>query len=225
MGRIARVVVPGAPHHVIQRGNRKMRTFFSEEDYGAYLGLMREWCDRHKVEVWAYCLMPNHVHMVMVPRDEKGLALAVGEAHRRYTRMVNFRKKWRGHLWQGRFASYPMDEKYLLAAARYIERNPVEAQLAKEAWNYRWSSARAHAAGKDDALVKTGPLLEIVDDWKGFVRVRTEREEREALRKHENTGRPLGAEEFLRRVEKIVGRVLRRGKPGPKGQSREGEGR
>jgi putative transposase len=105
MARLARVVVPGYPHHVTQRGNRRQRTFFTAADYRAYIALMAEFCREHAIEIWAYCLMPNHVHLVAVPSTEDGLARGIGEAHRRYSRRVNFRKNWRGHLFQGRFAS------------------------------------------------------------------------------------------------------------------------
>jgi len=121
MARIGRVVATGLPHHITQRGNRRQQTFFSEEDYREYITLMSEWCKHCNVEIWAYCLMPNHVHLVAVPASEDDLRRAIGEAHRRYTRYINFLKGWRGYLWQGRFSSYPMDETYLLAAARYIE--------------------------------------------------------------------------------------------------------
>ena len=107
MARIARVVVPNLPHHIVQRGNRRQRVFFAEIDYEAYLSLAAEWCGKFGVEIWAYCLMPNHVHLIAVPSTEESLGKAIGEVHRRYTRMINFRKKWRGYLWQGRFASYP----------------------------------------------------------------------------------------------------------------------
>src|SRR5512137_3121050 len=118
MARIARVVAPGFAHHVTQRGNRRQQAFFRDDDYRAYRALMAQWCQSCGVAVWAYCLMPNHSHLIVVPRSEDGLRRAIGEAHRRYTRLVNFRKKWKGHLWQGRFASFLMDEKYLLAATR-----------------------------------------------------------------------------------------------------------
>ena len=109
-----------------------MDTFFRDEDYQAYLALMAEWCRKCNVAVWAYCLMPNHVHLVAVPESADGLRLAIGEAHRRYSAMVNRRQKWTGHLWQGRFSSFPLDEKYLLAAVKYIEMNPVRAPLVAD---------------------------------------------------------------------------------------------
>ncbi len=118
MPRIARIIAPGIPHHVTQRGNRRMETFFCDEDYQAYLTLMAEWCRKFNVSIWCYCLMPNHIHLIAVPEKEEGLRMAIGEAHRRYSVMINRRQKWTGHLWQGRFSSFPMDEPYLLAAAR-----------------------------------------------------------------------------------------------------------
>src|SRR5207245_711623 len=125
-------------------------TFFRDDDYTAYLDLMAHWCAACKVEVWAYCLMPNHVHLIAVPQSADGLRAGIGEAHRRYSRRINFREGWRGHLWQGRFASFVMDEDYLLAAARYVERNPVRARMVTSAGQYRWSSASAHLKGQDD---------------------------------------------------------------------------
>lgn len=109
MVRLARVVVPGLPHHITQRGNRRQETFFCVEDYQEYLALIGEWYRACAVEVWAYCLMPNHVHLIAVPESADGLRRAIGEAHRRYTRRMNFREGWRGHLWQGRFASWVCD--------------------------------------------------------------------------------------------------------------------
>src|SRR6056297_3541986 len=123
MARIARVVAPGVPHHIIQRGNRRLDTFFSERDYKEYLYLMADWCNRCKVEIWAYCLMPNHVHLIGMSQTEEGLRKGIGEAHRRYTLYINSENDWKGHLWQGRFASYPMDESHLIAATRYILMN------------------------------------------------------------------------------------------------------
>lgn len=216
MARIARVVAPGLPHHITQRGNRRQQTFFSEEDYRAYLDLLAKWCNWHKVAIWAYCLMPNHVHMIAVPQNGDGLRLAIGETHRRYTRRVNFREGWRGHLWQGRFASYPMDEPHLLAAARYIELNPVSSKLCEQPEDYPWSSAAFHVKGKVDPLVKDSPLVKMVPDWKGFLAEDPDGAATTALKQAERTGRPLGSDKFLAMLQQTLGRNLERKKPGPK---------
>ena len=216
MARIARVVVPGIPHHVTQRGNRRQEAFLADDDYRTYLSFMAEGCAKRGVEIWAYCLMPNHVHLIAVPRAADGLRLAIGEAHRRYSRWFNARMGWDGHLWQDRFASFPMDEGHLLAGARYVELNPVKAGLASTPRAYRWSSARAHLAGKDDALVKVAPLLARVEDWRAFLRGRLEEESVKSIEMHARTGRPLGEEKFVTRLESKLKRTLRRGKPGPK---------
>ena len=215
MARLARVVVPGLPHHITQRGNRRQQTFFCDEDYEYYLELMGQWCTVHQVEIWAYCLMPNHVHLIAVPQSADGLRLAIGEVHRRYTRMVNFREGWRGHLWQGRFASFVLDEPYVLTAARYVELNPVRAGLVNAPSRYRWSSAATHVRGQDDALVQVAPLLKLAPPWRGFLARVIREEDIKLLRAHEQTV-PLGDEEFLATLEENLGRILRRQKPGPK---------
>jgi putative transposase len=204
------------PHHITQRGNRRQQTFFSADDYDVYLNLMAHWCGEEGVRVWAYCLMPNHSHLIVVPDSAAALRRAIGEAHRRYTRRVNFREGWRGHLWQGRFASFVMDEPHLLAAARYVELNPVLAGLAMAPTDYPWSSARAHVAGRDDALVEVAPLLRLADDWRRLLCGAVSEEELRSLRERERTGRPLGDEGFLVRLEQRLGRILRRQKPGRK---------
>ena len=194
-----------------------MTTFFRDEDYQEYISLMAQWCKKCSVEIWAYCLMPNHVHLIAVPESEDALRRGIGEAHRRYSRMINFRENWRGHLWQGRFASFPMDENYLLAAALYVEMNPVRANLVPDAASWPWSSAQAHLAKKDDGLVTVAPLLEMVGDWKIFL-AGAEEERLNDIRRHERTGRPLGADLFVERLESDLGRTLKREKPGPKGK-------
>ena len=216
MARMARVVAANVPHHVTQRGNRRQKVFFSDADYELYRGLLAEGCARAGVTVLAYCLMPNHVHLILQPRNEDGLRAALSEAHRRYSREINFREGWRGYLWQGRFASFPMDDAYLMACARYVELNPVRARLAARARDWRWSSARAHLAGRDDVLVKVAPLLERAGDWKAFLAEGLDAPTSDAIRASERTGRPLGAPAFLRRLEKKLNRVLIKRKPGPK---------
>ena len=223
MARLARVVAPGYPHHVTQRGNRRQQTFFNERDYRAYKSLLADSCAREGVEIWAYCLMPNHVHLLATPENEKALAKAIGEAHERYTRQINFEHNWRGHLWQGRFASVVLDGPHLLAAVRYVERNPVRARLCAQAWDYAWSSAGAHVAGKDDDLVTVAPLAGLVPDWRAYIAVDASEAQLTALRKHERTGRPLGSLSFMRALEGLLSRRLFRQKPGPKPKRQETE--
>jgi putative transposase len=221
MARLARVVIPGLPHHITQRGNRGQQTFFNDGDYAAYLELMAEWCREEGVEIWGYCLMPNHTHLIAVPQREDSLRRAIGEAHRRYTRRINFREQWRGYLWQGRFASFVMDQPYLLAAARYVELNPLRAKLVARPRDWPWSSARAHLKGRDDGLVKVAPLLALIGDWKALLKSAVAEEELRDLRSHGRTGRPLGSSAFLGRLERRVGRVLKPQKPGPKPKSQK----
>jgi putative transposase len=197
MARLARVFAPSLPHHITQRGNRRQPTIFCDRDYQTYLELMGEWCGAHDVEKWVYCLMPNNVHLIAAPNSGDGLIRAVGEVHRRYTRMVNFREGWCGHLWQGRFASFVLDESYLLTAPRYIELNPVRAALVKAPCRYRWSSTAAHVRGRDDALVTVGPLRNLAPNWRAFLARVICEEDFKLLHAHENTGRPPGDEAFL----------------------------
>lgn len=216
MARMARVVIPRLPHHVTQRGNRRQEVFFSEGDYRHYLDLLSQHAGAAGTEIWAYCLMPNHVHLMLVPSDEDGLHNALQETHRRYTRHINSLKGWKGNLWQGRFASCPMDERHMLAAARYVELNPVRARLCRRVRDWPWSSARAHLAGEDDGVVRVAPLLAAVPDWAAFLAQGLADEEAAALRGGERTGRPLGSENFLKGLEARTGRRLRKGAPGRK---------
>jgi putative transposase len=162
MARLGRIVAAGFPHHVTQRGNRRQTVFFEPADYALYRDLLAERCRKASVEVWAYCLMPNHVHLVLTPSTPDGLARAIGETHRQYTGFINARARWTGHLFQGRFSSVALDDAHLVAAARYVALNPVRARLVACAEDWAWSSARAHLAGRDDALVRVAPLLETV---------------------------------------------------------------
>ncbi len=216
MPRIPRVVLPGYPHHVTQRGNRRQKIFFSRNDYQIYLGLVAKACSAARTECWAYCLMPNHVHLILVPQAAEGLRESLAEAHRRYTRMINLRNDWRGHLWQERFHSFPMDEEHLLAAVRYVELNPVRASMVKNAQDWPWSSARAHLRGRDDVFVRVSPLLGRIKDWQGYLGDAETEQRLDALRKHSRTGRPLGDNRFIQTAEVLAGRPLRPARPGPK---------
>ena len=214
MARSARLVVPGCPHHVTQRGNRRQPVFFDDADYRDYIALMASACAKAGTKVWAYCLMPDHVHMILVPKHEDGLRAALSDTHRRYARHVNAREGWGGHLWQGRFASFPMDEAHLLACARYVELNPVRAKLHRSPRAWPWSSARAHLGGKDDALVTVAPLLERVGDWKTFLADGLDDAALGAIRGRERTGHPLGDDAFFKKLKRRLGRDVKPGKRG-----------
>lgn len=216
MSRIARVVVPGSPHHVIQRGNRRQKVFFSDEDKSQYLLMMMREAKKESVSFLAYCLMDNHVHLIVVPETKAGMARAIGESHRKFTRMINFREGWRGYLWQGRFSSFPLDSQHLYHAVRYVERNPVRAGIVRRAEDYKWSSARAHVERKKDPMLIDFSLTEEIKDWSMYLREQDEEEKLLKFRKHIETGRPLGDKNFIRKLEGLLGRILHKQKPGPK---------
>ena len=216
MARRPRLVVPFYPHHVTQRGNRRQKTFFCEGDYLCYIGLVSKYAQQTGTEVWAYCLMPNHVHLVMVPSTEDGLRATLGEAHRRYTRHINFREGWRGHLWQERFHSFLMDEEYLMATVRYVERDPVVAKICGSPEHWKWSSARAHIKGEDDTLVRVSPMLDRVGSWRAYLSDSVNRNKEELIERHARTGRPLGNPEFVRKLEILTGETLAPKRPGRK---------
>lgn len=216
MPRMARVVIPEYPHHVTQRGNRRQRVFFSDADYSKYLSIMRAAIHRSGVSIWAYCLMPNHCHWIVVPKHPDGLRQLFADGHRRYTTIINRREDWRGHLWQERFHSFVMDEAYLIAALRYVELNPVRAGLCESAAAWRWSSARAHLSGIPDGLVSLEPMFERIKDWAAYLNIDDNSADLERLRAHSKTGRPLGSNSFIEALEQSTGRQLRKEKPGRK---------
>jgi putative transposase len=217
MPRLARIVIPGIAHHVTQRGNRREPIFFEAGDQEVYRDLLAEQAAKARVSVWAYCLMPNHVHLIVVPADESGLGRAIGGTHRRYTNFINARGRWTGHLFQSRFASVAMDEEHLIAAVRYVSLNPVRARLAARAEDWPWSSARAHLAGADDDLVTVAPVLARVARVAELLAADDGDEARfAALRERESTGRPLGNEDFIKGLERLLGRPVARRAPGRK---------
>jgi putative transposase len=189
MPRAARLVLPGIPHHVTQRGNRRERVFFSDDDYAFYLSLLRYGCRKSGTAVWAWCLMPNHVHLILVPADEDGLRAALAPAHTRYAMEINRREGWRGHLWQDRFASFPMDEAHLHVCLAYVELNPVRARLVDRPEAWRWSSARAHLGLAGDGLTDVAATRGRIDDWRAFLDAGLDDDDREAIRTAERTGR------------------------------------
>ena len=217
MARLPRIVIPGHPHHVTQRGNRQSRVFFEEDDYALYIDLLSEAARKAGTEIWCYCLMPNHVHLIAVPSDSDGLRATFADAHRRYTGYINTRMRTTGHLWQGRFGSVVLDEAHLYQAVRYVSLNPVRAGLVPQAQNWRWSSVAAHLSGSDDTLVKVAPVLERYGDFAAFLGVPSDDDTGfKRLRQSETTGRPLGSGEWIERLENLTGKTLKPQKRGPK---------
>lgn len=214
MARMPRLVIPGYPHHVTQRGTRRMRTFFSAVDSQYYLDLVARYKTDAGIAVWAYCLMPNHVHFVVVPEEEDSLARLFRQVHLRYTRTINSRQRCQGHLWQERFHSFVMNEQYLLATVRYVELNPVHAKLCTHPEAWRWSSASAHLSGRDNQVVTTGPMLSRITDWRAYLSIRDNDDA--SIRRHSSSGRPAGDETFIHTLEGLTGRYLHQRKPGPK---------
>jgi putative transposase len=198
MPRAPRIVIPHLPHHVTQRGNRQQAIFFSEEDYRAYIDILSLALRRHNTRCLAWCLMPNHVHLMLVPETEDGLRATLASAHTTYAQRINQQQSVSGHLFQGRFASYAMDEAHMMVAARYIENNPVKAAMVKRAEEWLWSSARAHIFGDEDRLTDIAALGQYLPNWSAMLANGLEAAEQveQAIR----TGRPMGSADWLKRI-------------------------
>ena len=212
MPRQARVVFPNIPHHIIQRGNRREDVFFSDNDRKQYLEWLKEYCKEQKVEILAYCLMTNHIHLLAVPSTEDGLQRVLKPLHMRYAQKINRERGWKGHFWQGRYFSSPLDGEYLLFATRYIERNPIRVKKVRKAENYKWSSARGHCGtAQDDILTKKMKWLnkyEGIDNWRQWLSIKEEKEKTDLIRRNTEKGIPTGSGRFIRRLEKLADRVL-----------------
>lgn len=210
MARFARVVVVDVPHHVTQRGNGRQAIFAGDADRVAYLELLRRSCALSRLSLLGYCLMPNHVHLVAVPRRDDSLAQALRQTHGRYAAYWNARRSSSGHVWQGRFYSCPLDDTHVWRALRYVELNPVRAGMVAVAEQWPWSSAAAHG-GKD-----ANRLLEMdrwqarwtVAEWKEYMAAGELQSDLCALRKSTHTGRPLGSQEFVVKLEQTTVRAL-----------------
>ena len=224
MARLARVIVPGFPHHVTHRGNRRDDVFLEEGDRETYCGFLSDCAAKAELEIWGYCLMTNHVHLIVVPKHEDSLARGVGLAHRRYAVWINKREGWSGHLWANRYFSTPLDEPHHWAAIRYVERNPVRAGLVEAAAECRWSSARAHVLGADDALLPFNrPYPGPGPDCCQWLSDPEQEEATSRLRRYTKTGRPCGGPAFVASLEETLGRSLRPLKRGPKPRLKTGE--
>ncbi len=217
MARLARVVVPGLPHHVTQRGNGRAKTFFSDDDYRFYLKLLTDNCRAFKVQCLAYVLMPNHVHLILVPKDELGLRKVLSATHRAYAGTLNARRKKSGHFWQGRFGCVALDGAHAVAALRYVLLNPVRARLVTKPEAWVWSSAGALLKGLNDGLTDAAAVRGQHGDVKLLLGKTPDEEMMElAIRRAETIGRPLGTAAFLEKLERKLDRPLKPQKRGPK---------
>jgi putative transposase len=212
--------------------------FFVDDDRRVYLELLQEQADKYGLEIAGYCLMPNHVHLVAVPRAAGSLAKAVGRTHFRYTQYINRFHKRSGHLWQGRFYSCALDTRHFWQAMKYIELNPVRARLCRKPWRYEWSSAAAHVGeriggkrGQVQPAARNVPVPGFLDLRKWHRRISAEQWraqlvegltqiEMDRLRLRTHTGRPLGSDSFLSKLETALGRRVR---PLPRGRPKKQE--
>jgi putative transposase len=224
MARLARVIIPGLPHHITQRGNGRSRVFFSDDDYRLYLRLLQENCTAQKVACQAYVLMPNHVHLILVPKTEDGLSKAMALTHRTYASMLNGRRKKSGHFWQGRFGCVVMDGEHHAAALRYLLLNPVRARLVSKPEAWKWSSAPALLKAKADAMTDTRGLKQQFGNISTLLGEMPSLDMLElSLERAESIGRPLGTEKFLNQLERKLGRDLKPQKRGRKSDEESDE--
>lgn len=227
MVRAARIVVPGMTYHVTQQGNNKQVVFFAESDKRVYLDLLHEQGQHFGFRVDGYCLMANHVHIIGVPAHEDSLAKGVGRTNFMFAQYIHREYDRSGHFWQNRFFSCPMDEVYTLKALCYVEQNPVRAGIVKNACAYPWSSAAAHCG-----VSPAHPVLDLstwhtfmpADVWREILDTFSDNDNAfEAIRRNTRTGRPLGSDSFLDRIEHLLGRRVRPlpvGRPRGSGQAK-----
>lgn len=216
MARLARAAVPDLPYHVTQRGNGRQQTFFDDGDYAFDRDCLADHCRAAGVAIWAGCLMPNHVHLILVPSDADGLRRALAPAHRRYAGHVHARLKRTGHFWQGRFGAVAMDEVHLAAAVCYVSLNPVRARLVERARDWPWARTRAHLSGREDGITALGPIRERFANFADLLDLDPGEAMLARLRRAETMGRPLGDDAFIERIARATGRNLRPGKRGPR---------
>jgi putative transposase len=212
MPRIARVVATGFPHHITQRGNHQQDIFLSDNDRKLYLTLVQEYSTKHDLTIYSYCLMNNHVHFIALPNQDDSLAKTFRAAHMLYAQYFNKTYKVNGHLWQGRYFSCVLDQHHLIAATRYVERNPVHANLVKLPWEWKWSSASIHIETATTNYFQLMDLFKVInmtpDAWCEFIASAEDIDKIKDIKKHTMAGKPLGNEFFIEQLEKKLNRKL-----------------
>ena len=226
MARIARAVAVGVPHHVTQRGNGRQQVFFTDRDREIYLDTLFDYALRYSLHVWGYCLMSNHVHFIVAPETEHGLARVFGRVHADYARYANIVQRSCGHFWQARFFSCALEPAHAWKALAYVERNPVRAALVGVAEKYAWSSAAAHCLEDDlEGRLDLSQWRKRYDGerWREALRLGVEEEAwKERIREATRRGLPLGSDHFVERMSKSAGRDLKARLPG-RPRKEEGE--
>jgi len=217
MARLARPTVNGYPHQVTQRGNYDQTVFEHDADYRYYLDWLRDSASRYGLAIWAYCLMPNHVHYVCVPKSHTSLARTFNTVHMRYSQYFHRKKGLTGHLWRGRFLSCILDDPSVFEEVRFIETNPIRWGLVAHAEDYAWSSARSHVEGTPDPVLRNGSFLaDRIGDWREYLLGVKNEIVLGQVRRNLKTGRPAGDTAFVNKLEELTGRrleALPRGRP------------
>lgn len=218
ISRVARIVVPDMPHHITQRGNYKQCVFDNDCDRKKYLSWVEKYSKQNNLEILSFCLMTNHIHFIAVPSKLDSLARTFSNSHMVYSHYYNKKIGLGGHLWKGRFFSCVMDEFHLVAAARYIERNPVRAGLVKYPWDWDWSSAAFHCGKINQAHIELGDLFRMIDmnedEWITYISREDDPLFVKDIKKSTSTGRPLARAGIIKKLEKKLGKILRANPPG-----------
>jgi putative transposase len=213
MPRQPRVVAPGYPHHVTQRGNNRESVFLDRQDYQKYLELLKVFTVKHQAQVVSYCLMPNHVHLLIVPENHESLSQSVGITNLTYTQYFNQRYKRTGRIWQNRFFSCVVSkDAYFWSVVRYIEQNPVKAGIVKDELTYQWSSVHARILQKEDTLLSMPDWMVTSEEYRNISQTKSETDEQ--IRKATLSGRYFGNDVERERLEKSLNIKLTAGKRG-----------
>ncbi|MEM8833293.1 MAG: transposase [Pseudomonadota bacterium] len=216
MARQARIIVQNHPHHISQRGNRGESIFFEKDDFSTYMEILQKSLKDFDLDLLSFCLLPNQIHLLITPKEKDDLSRCIGETNRQYTRYINQKKDWTGHLFQNRFFSYAMDDQFVLRAARFIETLPVTAQITEKPQNYLWSSAKFRIKTIENSPIKPFNMFHLDQNWESFLNRLMDPEELKKIQTHLQTGRPRGNSLFLDMVEKEIGRTVRPQKRGRK---------
>jgi putative transposase len=212
MPRRARVVIPNAPHHITQRGNNKQAVFFVDDDRMKFLNLLGEQSKRFGLIIDGFCLMTNHVHIIATAANEYSLAKTMGRVNLLYSQYISYMHGRTGHLWQNRFYSCPLDTNHYFTALSYIEQNPVRAKMVRYPWTYRWSSAAFHIGRENEFHLMDRKRWQCQSsglEWKNILRTKMGKPDIDRVRIHCRTGRPLGTDKFISKLETMLGRRLR----------------